>query len=71
MRILTEPQNALVKQNTALLGNEDLSLSFTPDAIERIADFAPGQRQTENIGAGRLHTVMERLLDEFRSAPPS
>jgi ATP-dependent HslUV protease ATP-binding subunit HslU len=71
VRILTEPRNALVKQYTALLGTEDLSLSFTPDAVERIADFAARVNDnTENIGARRLHTVMERLLDELSFSAP-
>ena len=65
VRILTEPRNALVKQYTALLGTDELSLTFTADAVERIADFAARVNDTtENIGARRLHTVMERLLDE-------
>jgi ATP-dependent HslUV protease ATP-binding subunit HslU len=71
VRILTEPRNALVKQYTALLGTEDLSLNFTPDAVERIADFAARVNDTtENIGARRLHTVMERLLDELSFSAP-
>ena len=66
VRILTEPRNALVKQYTALLGTDDVNLTFTPGAIERIADFAARVNDaTENIGARRLHTVMERLLDEL------
>jgi ATP-dependent HslUV protease ATP-binding subunit HslU len=65
VRILTEPRNALVRQYVALLGTEDVALSFTPDAVDRIADFAARVNDaTENIGARRLHTVMERLLDE-------
>ena len=65
VRILTEPRNALVKQYAALLGTEDLTLTFTPGAIGRIADFAARVNDiNENIGARRLHTVMERLLDE-------
>jgi ATP-dependent HslUV protease ATP-binding subunit HslU len=65
VRILTEPRNALVRQYTALIGTEDVTLTFTPDAVERIADFAARVNDTtENIGARRLHTVMERLLDE-------
>jgi ATP-dependent HslUV protease ATP-binding subunit HslU len=65
VRILTEPRNALVKQYTSLLGTEDVILTFTPQAVERIADFAAQVNDTmENIGARRLHTVMERLLDE-------
>ena len=71
VRILTEPQNALVKQYTALLGTEELTLTFTAGAIERIADFAARVNDaTENIGARRLHTVMERLLDEISFEAP-
>ncbi|HEX5108182.1 MAG TPA: ATP-dependent protease ATPase subunit HslU [Vicinamibacterales bacterium] len=71
VRILTEPRNALVTQYTALLGTEDIQLQFTPGAIERIADFAARvNEQTENIGARRLHTVMERLLDEISFDAP-
>ena len=64
MRILTEPKNALVRQYTALLSTEGVTLQFQPDAIERIADVATlVNERTENIGARRLHTVMEKLLD--------
>jgi ATP-dependent HslUV protease ATP-binding subunit HslU len=71
VRILTEPRNALVKQYVALLGTEELTLTFMPDAIERIADFAARVNDaTENIGARRLHTVMERLLDEVSFEAP-
>jgi len=71
VRILTEPRNALVTQYTALLGTEALALTFTPDAIERLADFASRVNDaTENIGARRLHTVMERLLDELSFDAP-
>jgi hypothetical protein len=71
VRILTEPRNALVKQYIALLGTEDLAVTFTPDAVERIADFAARVNDTtENIGARRLHTVMERLLDEVSFDAP-
>ena len=71
VRILTEPRNALVKQYVALLGTEDLTVTFTPDAVERIADFAARVNDTtENIGARRLHTVMERLLDELSFDAP-
>ena len=66
VRILTEPRNALVKQYTSLLGVDDIDLTFTAGAVERIADFAARVNDmTENIGARRLHTVMERLLDEL------
>jgi ATP-dependent HslUV protease ATP-binding subunit HslU len=71
VRILTEPRNALVKQYVALLGTEDLTLTFTPGAVGRIADFAARVNDaTENIGARRLHTVMERLLDELSFEAP-
>jgi ATP-dependent HslUV protease ATP-binding subunit HslU len=71
VRILTEPKSALVKQYVALLGAEGLDLRFTPDAVERIADFAARVNdKTENIGARRLHTVMERLLDEVSFEGP-
>jgi len=65
VRILTEPKNALVSQYTALMGTEGVTLDFTSDAIERLAELATlVNERTENIGARRLHTVMERLLDE-------
>ena len=65
VRILTEPEASLVKQYTALMGVEDLSLNFTDDAIAEIADLAAEINQgVENIGARRLHTVMEKLLEE-------
>jgi ATP-dependent HslUV protease ATP-binding subunit HslU len=71
VRILTEPRNALVAQYTALLGTEEIELTFTPQAIGRIADFAAQVNDvTENIGARRLHTVMERLLDEISFDAP-
>ena len=71
VRILTEPRNALVKQYMALIGTEDVTLSFTPGAVDRIADFAARVNEvTENIGARRLHTVMERLLDELSFDAP-
>ncbi len=71
VRILTEPRNALVKQYVALLGTEDLDVTFTPGAVGRIADFAARVNDsTENIGARRLHTVMERLLDELSFEAP-
>jgi ATP-dependent HslUV protease ATP-binding subunit HslU len=71
VRILTEPRNALVKQYMALLGTEEVSITFTPGAVARIADFAARVNDiTENIGARRLHTVMERLLDEISFEAP-
>jgi ATP-dependent HslUV protease ATP-binding subunit HslU len=66
VRILTEPRSALVKQYVALLGTDDVALTFSPQAIERIADFAARVNDaTENIGARRLHTVVERLLEDL------
>ena len=71
VRILTEPRNALIKQYLALMGTEDLRLEFTPPAIERIAELATFvNERTENIGARRLHTVLERLLDEVSFHAP-
>ncbi len=71
IRILTEPQNALIKQQVALIGTEEIDLTFTQDAIEEIARIAAQvNERTENIGARRLHTVMERLLDEISFDAP-
>jgi ATP-dependent HslUV protease ATP-binding subunit HslU len=71
VRILTEPRSALVKQYTALMDTEGISLTFTDDAIHKIADFATlVNERTENIGARRLHTVMEKLLDEISFEGP-
>jgi len=71
VRILTEPRSALVKQYTALMETEGITLTFTEDAIRRIADFATMvNERTENIGARRLHTVMEKLLDEISFEGP-
>ena len=71
VRILTEPKSALVKQYVALLSTEGVDLSFTPGAIARIADYATMvNERTENIGARRLHTVMEKLLDEVSFDAP-
>ncbi|GAG43790.1 unnamed protein product, partial [marine sediment metagenome] len=65
-RILTEPENSLIIQYKALLGAEDLSLDFTDEAIAAIARLSAEINSTvENIGARRLHTVMEKLLEEI------
>jgi ATP-dependent HslUV protease ATP-binding subunit HslU len=65
-RILTEPENSLVRQYKALLGTEELTLDFTEEAIDRLADLAAEiNSNVENIGARRLHTVMEKLLEEI------
>jgi ATP-dependent HslUV protease ATP-binding subunit HslU len=71
VRILTEPRSALVKQYMALMDTEGITLTFTEDAIHQIADFAQRvNERTENIGARRLATVMEKLLDEISFEGP-
>jgi ATP-dependent HslUV protease ATP-binding subunit HslU len=71
IRILKEPKSALVKQYAALLETEGIKLSFADDALEEIAKFAAAvNEQTENIGARRLHTIMEKLLDEVSFEGP-
>jgi ATP-dependent HslUV protease ATP-binding subunit HslU len=66
VRILTEPKSSLVKQYTALLETEGVKLEFTKDSLEEVARFAFRVNEgTENIGARRLHTIMERVLDEI------
>jgi ATP-dependent HslUV protease ATP-binding subunit HslU len=69
--ILTQPQNALTEQYRQLLGVEGVELTFTPDGIEQLAVYAMQvNEQTENIGARRLHTVLERLLEDVSFAAP-
>jgi ATP-dependent HslUV protease ATP-binding subunit HslU len=71
VRILTEPKSSLVKQSTALLETEGLRLEFTPEALAEMAAFAfKVNETTENIGARRLHTIMERVLDEISFQAP-
>jgi len=71
VRILTEPENALIKQYTALMETESVKLEFTQDAIEEIAEMAALiNERTEDIGARRLYTIMERLLDEISFDAP-
>jgi ATP-dependent HslUV protease ATP-binding subunit HslU len=71
IRILTEPKASLTKQYTALLETEGVKLEFTPDALEEVARFAFRVNEgTENIGARRLHTIMERVLDEISFEAP-
>jgi ATP-dependent HslUV protease ATP-binding subunit HslU len=71
VRILTEPKSSLVKQSTALLETEGLKLEFTKEAIAEMAQFAFHVNETtENIGARRLHTIMERVLDEISFQAP-
>lgn len=71
IRILTEPKSSLVKQYTALLETEGLKLEFTREALDEVANFAFRVNEgTENIGARRLHTIMERVLDEISFDAP-
>jgi ATP-dependent HslUV protease ATP-binding subunit HslU len=71
VRILTEPKSSLTKQYTALLETEGLKLRFTKEALEEMARFAFRVNETtENIGARRLHTIMERVLDEISFMAP-
>ncbi len=71
IRILREPKNALVKQYTALLETEGIKLAFTEDSLEEIARFAAQVNEmSENIGARRLHTIMEKLLEEISFEGP-
>ncbi|MCX5889860.1 MAG: ATP-dependent protease ATPase subunit HslU [Deltaproteobacteria bacterium] len=70
-RILTEPENALIKQYQALLDTEGIRLTFPPEAIREIAALATKvNERTENIGARRLHTIMEKLLEEISFTAP-
>jgi len=71
IRILTEPKNALIKQYAALLETEGLKLNFTEDAVAAVARFATSvNEQTENIGARRLHTILEKVLDDISFEAP-
>jgi ATP-dependent HslUV protease ATP-binding subunit HslU len=71
VRILTEPKNALIKQYVALLDTEGVKLNFSDDAIATLARYAVMvNEQTENIGARRLHTILEKVLDEISFEAP-
>ncbi|MGX7351439.1 ATP-dependent protease ATPase subunit HslU [Enterococcus canis] len=71
VKILTEPNNALIKQYMALIGTENVKVTFTIEAIERIANIAfKVNRDTDNIGARRLHTILERLLEDLLFEAP-
>ena len=71
IRILTEPKNALIKQYAALLETEGVKLTFTEDAVAAVARLATSvNEQTENIGARRLHTILEKVLDEISFEAP-
>ena len=70
-RILTEPENALIKQYRALMATEGITLNFTPDAVKEIAALATSvNERTENIGARRLATIMEKLLEDISFQAP-
>jgi len=71
VRILTEPENALIRQYEALMGTEGVSVAFTPDAVDEIADVAEKvNADAENIGARRLHTVVEKVMEDISFAAP-
>jgi ATP-dependent HslUV protease ATP-binding subunit HslU len=71
LRILTEPKHALTKQYTELLRTEGVELAFSPDGVEALADMAYDlNRTTQNIGARRLHTILEKVIEEFSFAGP-
>jgi len=71
IRILTEPENALIKQYMALLQTEDVQVEFTSDAIDEIADIAEKVNEdAENIGARRLHTIMEKVMEDISFEAP-
>ena len=71
IKILKEPDNSLIKQYTALLGTENVTLEFTDDAIDAIAEISTHINSTiENIGARRLHTILEKILDEISFDAP-
>jgi ATP-dependent HslUV protease ATP-binding subunit HslU len=71
LRILTEPRHSLTKQYAELLGTEDVALTFTPDGIEALADIAyEVNRTTQNIGARRLHTILERVVEDVSYEGP-
>jgi len=71
LRILTEPENALIKQYRALMETEGVHVEFTGDAIDEIAEIAEKVNEdSENIGARRLHTVMEKVMEEISFAAP-
>ncbi|MGZ5488069.1 MAG: ATP-dependent protease ATPase subunit HslU [Candidatus Aminicenantales bacterium] len=72
VRILTEPENALIRQYEALMGTEGVTVTFTPDAVDEIADIAEKvNADAENIGARRLHTVVEKVMEDISFAAPN
>jgi ATP-dependent HslUV protease ATP-binding subunit HslU len=72
VRILTEPENALIRQYEALMGTEGVRVAFTADAVDEIADVAEKvNADDENIGARRLHTVVEKVMEDISFAAPN
>ncbi len=72
IQILTEPENALIKQYVALMDTESLNIIFTEDAIDEIAEIAEKVNEmTENIGARRLHTIMEKVMEDISFQAPN
>ena len=72
VRILTEPKLSLVKQYEALLQTEEVTVNFSEDAIQRLAEIAYQVNQdTDNIGARRLHTILEKMLEDLSFEAPS
>jgi ATP-dependent HslUV protease ATP-binding subunit HslU len=70
-KILTQPQNALITQYKELIGTEEVTLDFTPEAVKRLSEVAyQVNSRSENIGARRLHTIMELLLEEVSFTAP-
>lgn len=71
VKILTQPKNALIKQYKALMATEGVDIEFTDDAIEAIAEIAEQvNEKTENIGARRLHTILERIMEDYSFEAP-
>jgi ATP-dependent HslUV protease ATP-binding subunit HslU len=71
LRILTEPKHALTRQYAELLATEGVKLVFTPDGVEAVADIAyEVNRTTQNIGARRLHTILERVVEDVSFEGP-
>ncbi|MEE9523614.1 MAG: HslU--HslV peptidase ATPase subunit, partial [Thermodesulfovibrionales bacterium] len=71
VKILTEPDNALIKQYKALMGTEGIEIEFNEGSIDEVASIAAHvNEKTENIGARRLHTVLERLLEDISFEAP-
>ena len=71
IRILTEPENALIKQYMALMATEGITIKYTEDAVDEIAELAEKVNEmTENIGARRLHTILEKVMEDISFQAP-